>query len=146
MEDLRPAPVVLKRVLKNKKAWPFEEPVDPKALKLGDYKKIVKKPMDLGTIKTKLEEDKYKNLEESGEEFYNDVVLTFDNALLYNNEEDEIWEHAASLKATFEEMWGKMLEPSESGKPQQKAKGWSETPSNKTPSAKETMGKPEAVP
>ena len=102
---------VLGKLLKNKRVWPFAEPVDPKALKLGDYKKVIKKPMDLKTVGTKLEEDKYKSLETSGEEFYNDVVLTFDNALLYNDEGDEIWEHAASLKATFEELWAKLLEP-----------------------------------
>jgi hypothetical protein len=98
-------------LLKNKRVWPFEEAVDPKALQLGDYKKIVKKPMDLGTVGKKLEEGRYKNLEESGEEFYSDVVLTFDNALRYNPEGDEIWEHAASLKASFEELWARMLEP-----------------------------------
>ena len=102
---------LLGKLLKNKRVWPFENPVDPKALKLGDYKKIVKKPMDLGTVGAKLEEGKYNDLEQSGEEFYKDVVLTFDNALLYNNEGDEIWEHAASLKATFEELWAKVLEP-----------------------------------
>ena len=106
---------LLGKLLKNKRVWPFEEPVDTKALKLGDYKKIVKKPMDLGTIKAKLEEGKYKELETSGEEFYSDVVLTFDNAMLYNNEGDEIWEHAAALKATFEEMWARMLEPVKGG-------------------------------
>ena len=102
---------ILGKLLKNKRVWPFEEAVDPKALQLGDYKKIVKKPMDLGTVGKKLEEGRYKNLEESGEEFYSDVVLTFDNALLYNPEGDEIWEHAASLKASFEELWARMLEP-----------------------------------
>jgi hypothetical protein len=106
---------LLGKLLKNKRVWPFENPVDPKALKLGDYKKIVKKPMDLGTVGAKLEEGKYNDLEQSGEEFYKDVVLTFDNALLYNPEGDEIWEHAASLKATFEELWAKVLEPAKGG-------------------------------
>lgn len=93
------------KLLKHKKAWPFQEPVDPKALKLGDYKKKIKKPMDLGTVKTKLEEGKYKEIVESGEECYNDVLLTFDNAMLYNNEGDEIWEYAKALKDFFKEMW-----------------------------------------
>lgn len=31
----------------------------------GDYKKKIKKPMDLGTIKAKLEENKYADLEQS---------------------------------------------------------------------------------
>ena len=126
---------LLGKLLKNKRVWPFEEPVDTKALKLGDYKKIVKKPMDLGTIKAKLEEGKYKELETSGEEFYSDVVLTFDNAMLYNNEGDEIWEHAAALKATFEEMWARMLEPVA---PKAQAKFHSDGDGSKTPAQTKT--------
>ena len=102
---------ILDKLLKNKRAWPFTEPVDPKALGLKDYKKIVKKPMDLGTVGSKLEQGGYTGLETSGEEFYKDVMLTFDNALLYNDEGDEIWEHAGSLKATMEELWAKLLKP-----------------------------------
>lgn len=33
----------------------------------GDYKKKIKKPMDLGTIKTKLDEGKYADLEQSAD-------------------------------------------------------------------------------
>ena len=106
---------ILDKLLKNKRAWPFTEPVDPKALGLKDYKKIVKKPMDLGTVGSKLEQGGYTGLETSGEEFYKDVMLTFDNALLYNDEGDEIWEHAGSLKATMEELWAKLLEPTKGG-------------------------------
>ena len=102
---------ILEKLLKSKRVWPFEEPVDPKALKLSDYFKIVKKPMDLGTVGSKLEKGEYKNLDKSGKEFHSDVMLTFDNALLYNDQGDDIWEAAASLKAAFEELWAKMLEP-----------------------------------
>jgi len=102
---------VLEKLLKNKRAWPFAEPVDPKALGLKDYKKVVKKPMDLGTVKGKLEQGAYEDLDKSGDEVYKDVMLTFENALLYNDEGDEIWELAGSLKSTFEELWAKLLEP-----------------------------------
>ena len=132
---------LLGKLLKNKRVWPFENSVDAKTLKLGDYKKIVKKPMDLGTVGTKLEEGKYTDLEQSGEEFYKDVVLTFDNALLYNNEGDEIWEHAASLKATFEELWSKVLEPV-AAKPQPKAQAEESAKASahpKTPAGKAGM-------
>lgn len=39
--------------------------MDPKGDLQGDYKKKIKKPMDLGTIKAKLEEDKYADLQQS---------------------------------------------------------------------------------
>ena len=32
-------------------AWPFLEPVDVEGLRLNDYHEIVKKPMDIGTIR-----------------------------------------------------------------------------------------------
>ena len=102
---------LLGKLFKNKRVWPFVRPVDHKALKLGDYTKIVKKPMDLGTVGAKLENGDYKKLQQSGEEFYKDVILTFDNALLYNNEEDEIWGLADSLKGTFEKLWAQCPRP-----------------------------------
>ena len=35
-------------------AWPFLKPVDVQGLGLMDYFQIIKKPMDLGTIKVSL--------------------------------------------------------------------------------------------
>lgn len=35
-------------------AWPFYKPVDAKALELHDYHDIIKKPMDLGTVKVRV--------------------------------------------------------------------------------------------
>ena len=32
-------------------AWPFYQPVDADLLGLEDYHEVVKKPMDLGTVK-----------------------------------------------------------------------------------------------
>jgi hypothetical protein len=62
-------------------------------------------------VSAKLENGDYEKLAQSGEEFYKDVVLTFENALLYNNEGDEIWRHAQSLKATFEGLWAQVPKP-----------------------------------
>lgn len=36
-------------------AWPFLQPVDPTALSLHDYYEIIKKPMDLSSIKVRAE-------------------------------------------------------------------------------------------
>ena len=35
-------------------AWPFLKPVDAKELGLHDYHNVIKKPMDLGTVKVLL--------------------------------------------------------------------------------------------
>lgn len=47
---------------------------------IPDYNNIIKKPMDFGTIKKKLQ----FNLYSSPYEFKEDVDLVFNNCLLYN--------------------------------------------------------------
>jgi len=46
-------------------AWIFHEPVDIVKLKIPDYFEVVKRPMDFGTIRKKLNNNVYKN----GKEF-----------------------------------------------------------------------------
>jgi hypothetical protein len=47
-----------------------------------------------------LSQDERYDQKKLGEEFRRDVLLTFDNALLYNDEEDEIWRLAKKLKVS----------------------------------------------
>lgn len=54
----RQCTALLKPLLKMDAAHPFLKPVDPVALQLPDYLNIIKKPMDLETIQTKLETGK----------------------------------------------------------------------------------------
>lgn len=61
-------------------APPFQIPVDPVALQIPDYFDVVKEPMDLSTIKEKLNNGDYKD----PWEFVDDVWLMFNNAWLYN--------------------------------------------------------------
>lgn len=51
-------------------------------LGIEDYFDIVKKPMDFGTIKGKLKEQRYANISE----FTEDMELVFYNCKLYNGE------------------------------------------------------------
>ena len=53
------------------------QPVDPAELNLPDYFEIIKNPMDLGTIKKKVENNGYKLISEFGA----DVRLTSANAI-----------------------------------------------------------------
>ncbi len=41
-------------------AWPFYKPVDTEQLDLHDYTQVIKKPMDLGTVRTKMENREYR--------------------------------------------------------------------------------------
>ncbi|KAM1474899.1 hypothetical protein ACFX2I_030859 [Malus domestica] len=92
---------LLDKLMKHKFGWVFNKPVDAKMLGLHDYFKIVKKPMDLGTVRTRLNENWYK----TSEEFAEDVRLTFNNAMLYNPKEQDVHLMADQLLKMFEAKW-----------------------------------------
>lgn len=80
-------------------APPFEKPVDVEGLRLTDYYTIVKRPMDLGTVKAKLGNSQYSNVTE----FAEDVRLTFRNAMMYNPVTHDIHLMAKKLLEVFED-------------------------------------------
>jgi hypothetical protein len=64
----------------------FREPVDWKNLGLLDYLDIVKNPMDLGTVKSRIEASKYDTLDEIA----HDIRLVWRNCMLYNRDGSEV--------------------------------------------------------
>ncbi|GAB4831533.1 hypothetical protein Ancab_005545 [Ancistrocladus abbreviatus] len=93
--------VILKKLMKHRLGWIFNQPVDPVALNLPDYFSIISKPMDFGTIKFKLD----KNIYSVAEEFESDVKLTFSNAILYNPPSNDVHLMAKELNAFFDAQW-----------------------------------------
>ncbi|KAK3309591.1 histone acetyltransferase-like protein [Chaetomium strumarium] len=61
-------------------AWPFLVPVNKD--EVLDYYDVIKEPMDLSTMETKLEADQYN----TPEDFIRDAKLIFDNCRKYNSE------------------------------------------------------------
>ena len=61
-------------------------PVDPVAQGIPDYFSVIKHPMDLGTIRTKLQSNSIPSLES----FVQLVHLVFHNAVLYNKPGDPV--------------------------------------------------------
>ncbi|XP_022753337.1 transcription factor GTE4-like isoform X2 [Durio zibethinus] len=92
---------LLGKLMKHKFGWVFNKPVDVKGLGLHDYYSIVKHPMDLGTVKTRLNKNWYK----SPMEFAEDVRLTFSNAMLYNPKGQDVYSMADTLSGIFAENW-----------------------------------------
>ncbi|XP_059301305.1 transcription factor GTE4 isoform X1 [Lycium ferocissimum] len=92
---------LLERLMKHKHGWVFNQPVDIKALGLHDYFDIIKNPMDLGTVKSRLETNRYT----SPKEFAEDVRLTFQNAMTYNPKGQDVHMMADQLNKIFEEKW-----------------------------------------
>merc|ERR1719266_2724151 len=79
-------------------AWPFYKPVDTEQLDLHDYKQVIKKPMDLGTVRTKMESREYR----SPAEFAIDMRLIFTNCYKYNPPDHDVVAMARKLQDVFE--------------------------------------------
>lgn len=63
-----------------------------------DYFKVVKQPMDLGTIRDRLEKGEvYKNVEQ----VLKDVARVWSNCCLYNDEGDPIMELLQCVESSF---------------------------------------------
>lgn len=92
---------ILIALMDHKDAWPFNTPVDPAQLGIPDYFDKIKKPMDFGTIKTKLEGHEYVDVDE----FANDVKLVFDNCWSYNEAGSDIYNMATTLAQFFEKQY-----------------------------------------
>uniref|UniRef100_A0A3Q3WW46 Bromodomain-containing protein 2 n=1 Tax=Mola mola TaxID=94237 RepID=A0A3Q3WW46_MOLML len=88
---------LLKCLWRHHFAWPFHEPVDAYRLNLPDYHKIIKQPMDMGTIKKRLENNFYR----SACECIQDFNTMFTNCYIYNKPADDIVLMAQSLEKIF---------------------------------------------
>ncbi|KAL2899728.1 Bromodomain and PHD finger-containing protein 3 [Bienertia sinuspersici] len=70
----------------------FAEPVDPSEVE--EYYEIIKEPMDFGTMRAKLHEGMYKNLQQ----FERDVFLIFGNAMHFNSSATVYFRQARALE------------------------------------------------
>lgn len=100
-EALKSCNEILKELFSKKHsgyAWPFYKPVDAELLGLHDYHDIIKKPMDLGTVKRKMDNREYK----SAPEFAADVRLIFTNCYKYNPPDHDVVAMGRKLQDVFE--------------------------------------------
>lgn len=88
---------VMKAVWKHQFAWPFQQPVDAKTLNLPDYHRIIKQPMDLGTIKKRLENNYYWTAKEAIQDFN----TMFSNCYVYNKPGEDVVVMAQALEKVF---------------------------------------------
>jgi Bromodomain len=80
---------------------PFIEPVDWRGLELYDYPTVIKKPMDLGTIKRKLERDQYVSAAYCAA----DVRRVWSNCMTYNAVGSDFYLLAKSFSKRFEDRY-----------------------------------------
>ncbi|XP_072340389.1 transcription intermediary factor 1-alpha-like isoform X2 [Scyliorhinus torazame] len=77
----------------------FQEPVP--ASVVPDYYKVIKKPMDMCTVKIKLQRDHLQSYQRA-EEFVADVRLIFQNCEEFNEPDSEVAHAGRTLEQTFE--------------------------------------------
>lgn len=104
--ELRFADEILK-IISSPKHWQanqyFTHPVDPVALNIPTYFQIIKKPMDLGTVRQKLDGGMY----EKAKDFEEDVRLIFKNCFKFNPEGDYVYSRGQELEKLFNQEWAK---------------------------------------
>ncbi|XP_050421868.1 transcription initiation factor TFIID subunit 1-like [Adelges cooleyi] len=72
-------------------SWPFMKPVNRKLIK--DYYNVIKEPIDLETIASRVSSHKYHNRKE----FLDDINLILENSIAYNGENSDYTQHARTL-------------------------------------------------
>ncbi|KAL2529088.1 Transcription factor GTE8 [Forsythia ovata] len=92
---------LLKKLMSHQFGWVFSSPVDVVKLNLPDYFNVIKNPMDLGTIKSKLSSGKYA----CPLDFLADVRLTFTNSKTYNPPGNDVHIMADTMSKLFEVRW-----------------------------------------
>ncbi|XP_021121436.1 bromodomain adjacent to zinc finger domain protein 2B isoform X4 [Heterocephalus glaber] len=98
-KDLTLCSMILTEMETHEDAWPFLLPVNLKLV--PGYKKVIKKPMDFSTIREKLSNGQYPNLET----FAVDVRLVFDNCETFNEDDSDIGRAGHSMRKYFEKKW-----------------------------------------
>jgi len=88
---------IIKAMIKHNHSWPFVKPVNTITLGLPDYHKLIKQPMDLATVKRRLDNNYYW----CGKECINDINLMFTNCYMYNKPGEDVTVMANSLEKFF---------------------------------------------
>ncbi|AEO60649.1 hypothetical protein MYCTH_2096131 [Thermothelomyces thermophilus ATCC 42464] len=100
---------LLSRMLSGPGFWtrvvgPFKDPVDPERDGVPDYFDVIKKPMDLTTMKGKMDRHEYKD----ENEFLADMNQIFTNCYTYWREQDPMWAACEKLQKSFEDKYAQM--------------------------------------
>ncbi|KIW58952.1 hypothetical protein PV05_03442 [Exophiala xenobiotica] len=88
---------VTSNLKKSNSSAPFRQPVDHVALNIPSYPDIVKQPMDLGTIDSRLKQNKYTSVSA----FISDFNLIVDNCVKFNGPEHGITQQARKMESSF---------------------------------------------
>ncbi len=97
-------------IMNDKMGW-FTVPVDPVAHNCPNYLQVIKHPMDLGTVQTKLRADEYS----SEDQVLGDIRLVFSNAMKFNPPVHPVHKVAAQHLVILERELEKLRAPPRKG-------------------------------
>uniref|UniRef100_A0A7N0TPF7 Bromo domain-containing protein n=1 Tax=Kalanchoe fedtschenkoi TaxID=63787 RepID=A0A7N0TPF7_KALFE len=103
---------ILDRLQKKDTHGVFSEPVDPE--ELPDYHEIIQTPMDFSTIRKKLDDGLYPNLEQ----FEEDIFLICSNAMQYNSPSTVYFRKARAIQELAKRDFDNLRQKGEDGEPQ----------------------------
>lgn len=116
-DALRRISKVVNTLMSRADCEPFREPVDWRGLELYDYPKIIKKMMDLGTVKRNLERNQYRTAKECAE----DIRLIWTNCKTYNADGSDFYLLAEGISKRFEDRYKKIQAEFDTGDDEGKA-------------------------
>ncbi|ORZ15810.1 hypothetical protein BCR42DRAFT_415941 [Absidia repens] len=93
---------ILNKTMESRHAFEFIRPVDPIKQGIPQYAHIIKKPMDLGTIKSKLKADQYLSVQQ----FDDDVRLMLSNCYKFNPPNTYVYNEAKQLEQVYNKEYG----------------------------------------
>ena len=104
---------VIGALFKHPKSQPFREPVDAKALGIYPlYFQIVKNPMDLGTVRKKIDRGSYR----SREECVSEIEQVWTNAMTFNAPGHFVHEAAKLLRGIAQDKLSRLAKDEAAGK------------------------------
>uniref|UniRef100_W8B2J0 Bromodomain adjacent to zinc finger domain protein 2B n=5 Tax=Ceratitis capitata TaxID=7213 RepID=W8B2J0_CERCA len=104
MKELAICKTLLGEMELHEDSWPFLLPVNTK--QFPTYRKIIKNPMDLSTIKKRVHDLTYK----SREDFCVDVRQIFDNCEMFNEDDSPVGKAGHGMRKFFELRWAELTD------------------------------------
>jgi len=96
---------LLQSMIQRSDTEPFRVSVDWKGMGLFDYPTLIKKPMDLGTVKRNINGRKYKSIPDASD----DIRLVWTNCMTYNQDGSDFYLLAKNLSKKYEEKYTKLV-------------------------------------
>ncbi|KAI8050928.1 hypothetical protein BDF22DRAFT_694042 [Syncephalis plumigaleata] len=121
---------ILSKISSHPAALLFSRPVDPKLDGCPDYYNIIKNPMDLSTIRKKLESNTYTNKDA----FAADIRLMINNCFLFNPPGTPVYNQGMQLEDVFDEQWALWTSSASGNRPEDVNLTIEEKPRAPTPS------------